>query len=76
MQDMREGIDIIVRFRHGSAGLDIEDLTNRHFRWVSYVSGACHALTRAKTNTGASKVFMRGAYNGKVFIAALISDTV
>ena len=61
----------IVRFRLGSARLDIEDPTNRHLGWVSYVSRACHALPKAKTNTG-KDVEKRG--NIKVFIAAYISD--
>ena len=52
MQSVREGVVIIVRFRLGSARLDIEDPTNRHLGWVSYVSRACVALSRAKTNMG------------------------
>ena len=49
---VREGLIIIVRFRLGSARLDIEHPANRHLRWVSYVKRACHALPRAKTNMG------------------------
>ena len=56
MQSDREGVVIIVRFRLGSARLDIEDLTNWHLGWVSYVSGACHALPTAKTNTGCVEI--------------------
>ena len=52
MESVREGIVIIGRFRLGSARLDIEDPTNRRLGWVSYVSRACHALPRAKTNMG------------------------
>ena len=52
MQSVRERVVIIVRLRLGSARLDIEDPTNRHLGWVSYISGACHALPRTKTNTG------------------------
>ena len=52
IQSVREGVVIIVRLGLGSVRLDIEDLTNRPLGWVSYVSGACHALPRAKTNTG------------------------
>ena len=60
---------IIVRFRLGSARLDIEDPTNRHLGWVSYVSRACHALPKAKTNTGCVER-CREMGNIKVFIAA------
>ena len=47
MQRVGEGVVMIVRFGLGSARLDIEGPTNRHLGWVSYVSGACHALPRA-----------------------------
>ena len=57
MQSMREGVVIVVRFRLGSARLDIEDPTNRHLGWVSHVGRACHALPRAKTNTGWVEIF-------------------
>ena len=52
IKNVREGVVIIVRFRLGSAQLDIDDLTNWHLELVSYVSGACHALPRTKTNMG------------------------
>ena len=52
MESVREGLVITVRFRLGSARLDIEDPTNPHLGWVSYVSQACHALPKAKTTTG------------------------
>ena len=52
MQSVREGVTLIVRFRLGSARLDNGDPTNRHLGWLSYVSRACHALPKAKTNTG------------------------
>ena len=52
MESVREGVDIFVRFKLGSARLDIEDPINRRLGRVSYVSQACHALPRAKTNTG------------------------
>ena len=52
MESVREGLVITVRFRLGSSRLDIEDPTRRHLGWVSYVSGACHALPRAKKDTG------------------------
>ena len=52
MESVREGIVRLVRFRLGSARLDIEDPTNRHLGWVSYVSRACLALPRAKTIMG------------------------
>ena len=52
MESVREGLVITVRFRLGSARLDIEDPTNSHLGRVSYVSRACHALPRAKTNMG------------------------
>ena len=52
MESVREGLVITVRFRLGSARPDIEDPTNSHLGWVSYVSRACHALPRAKTNMG------------------------
>ena len=51
MQSVREEVVIFVRFRLGSARLDIKDPTNRHLGRVSYVSRAYHALPRAKTNT-------------------------
>ena len=56
MESVREGLVITVRFRLGSARLDIEDPTNRHLGWVSYVSRACHALPRAKRNTGCVEI--------------------
>ena len=52
MQSVREEVVITIRFNLGFARLDNEDPTNRHLGWVSYVSRACHALPRAKTNTG------------------------
>ena len=52
MESVREKVIIIVRFRLGSARLDIEHPTNRHLGLVSYVSRACHASPKAKTNTG------------------------
>ena len=56
MESVREGLVITVRFRLGSARLDIEDPTNRHLGWLSYVSQACHALPRAKRNTGCVEI--------------------
>ena len=50
MESFSEIFFIIVRFRLGSARLDIEDPANRRLGWVSYVSRACHALPKAKTN--------------------------
>ena len=50
MESVQDGVIILVRFRLESARLDIEDPTNRRLGWVSYVSRACHALPRAKTN--------------------------
>ena len=52
IQSVREGLVIIVMFRLGPGRLDDEDSTNRHSRWLSNVSGACHALPKAKTTTG------------------------
>ena len=52
MESVREGLVITVSFRLGAARLDIEGPTNRHLGWLSYESRACHALPRAKTNTG------------------------
>ena len=56
MQSVREGVVITVRFRLGSARLDIEDPKFSHLGWVSYVSRACHALPRAKTNIGCVEI--------------------
>ena len=56
MEIVREALNINVRFRLGSALLDIEDSTNRHLGWPSYVSRACHALPRAKRNTGCVEI--------------------
>ena len=56
MESVREGLVITVRSRLGSARLDIENPTNRHLEWVSYVSRACHALPRAKTNMGCVEI--------------------
>ena len=56
MESVREGLVITVRFRLRSARLDIEDPTNRHLGWVSYVCRACHALPRAKTNMGCVEI--------------------
>ena len=56
MQSIREGIVMVVRFRLGSARLDIEDPTNRHLGWVSHLGRACHALSRVTTNTGCIKI--------------------
>ena len=56
MEIVREALNINVRFRLGSARLHIEDSTNRHLGWVSYVSQACHALPRAKRNTGCVEI--------------------
>ena len=52
MESVREGPVRLVRFRLGSARLDIEHPASRHLGWVSYVSRACHALSKAKTNMG------------------------
>ena len=52
MESVRGGLVITVRFRLGSARLDMEDPTNRHLGWLSYESRACHALPRAKTSMG------------------------
>ena len=52
MESVKEKVVIIGRFRLGCARLDIEDPTNRRLGWVSYVSRACHALPKVKTNTG------------------------
>ena len=52
MESVREGVVMIATFGLGSARLDIKNPSNGHLGWVSYVSRACHALSRAKTNTG------------------------
>ena len=56
MQSIRDGVVMVVRFRLGSAILDIKDLTNRHLVWVSHPGRACRALSRAKTNTGCVEI--------------------
>ena len=56
MEIVREALVINVRFRLGSARLHIEDSTSRHLGWLSYVSQACHALPRAKRNTGCVEI--------------------
>ena len=56
IQSVREGVVIIIMFRLGSARLDDVDSTNRHSRWLSYVSRACHALPKAKTTTGCVEI--------------------
>ena len=56
MESVGGGLVITVRFRLGSARLDIEDPTNRHLGWLSYESRACHALPRAKTSMGCVEI--------------------
>ena len=56
IQSVKKGAAIIIRFRLGSAGVDIDDPTNRHLGCVTYVSSACHALARAKMNTGCVEI--------------------
>ena len=59
MESVSEGLVETVRFRLGSARLAIKDPTNRCLRWVSYVSRACHALPRAKTNMGCVEISLK-----------------
>ena len=56
MESVGEKVIIFERFRLPSARPDIEDHTNRNLGWVSYVSRACHALPKAKTNMGCVEI--------------------